>query len=257
MWYHPFQHKNVSYVKLAPYRRIFRQGVPILMYHKIGSPPPGTRIKSLYMSPSSFERQLKEFRGGGFRAVGLDRWAAFTKPNDRQFVFTFDDGSRSVFQSACTLLSEFGFSAIQYLVADLIGGKNEWDVAKGEMEDPLMGDTEAQEWLSAGHEIGSHTLTHPHLTRLNPKQAREEIFSSKKKLEDQFGIPIRHFCYPYGSWNQQVRDLVEEAGYKTAVTVDPGVCADIEDPFILPRVTVRYPPRNWRTFLSQFLPWTA
>jgi len=257
MWYRPFRHKNVSYVKLAPYRRIFRQGVPILMYHKIGSPPPETQIKSLYVPSSLLERQVREFREEKFQTVGLDRWATFTEPNDRQFVVTFDDGSRSVFQSACSLLADFRFSAIQYLVADLIGGKNEWDTVKGEVEDPLMSDSEVREWLSAGHQIGSHTLTHPHLTRLDPQRAREEIFSSKTKLEDRFGIPIRHFCYPYGSWNQKIRDLVDEAGYETAVTTDPGVCTDTKDPFALPRITVRHPPRNWRTFLSQFLPWSV
>lgn len=255
--YHPFRY-NSSYVKLSPYRRIFGQGVPILMYHKVGNPPRGTQKKKLYVEVPLLEKQLRQLRQAGFHSARLENWATFgKKPNNNQFVITFDDGSRSVFQLACRSLSEFGVSAIQYLVVDLIGGKNRWDTVKGEIEDALMNETEIREWLAAGHEIGAHTLTHPHLTRLTPQTAREEIFSSKKKLEDLFGIPIRHFCYPYGSWKPWVRDLVQEAGYETAVTTDANICTNIEDPFLLPRIPVAYPSRTCRTFFSQFLPWTV
>lgn len=253
--YHPFQQKIVSYTRLAPYRSIFRQGIPVLTYHKIGKPRRGLQMKSLYVPPHLFGKQLKEFRQAGFCTTTLEKWKSFTRPNPGKFVITFDDGSRTVFRSACDPLHQFGFSAIQYLVADLIGGKNEWDTRNGELTDSLMDKTEVRAWLSAGHEIGSHTLTHPHLARVDKKVAREEILSSKKKLEDMFGVPIRHFCYPYGSWRRWVRDLVEEAGYETAVTTDPGICTNVPDPFILPRIDVRRPPRTFATLLSYFLPW--
>jgi peptidoglycan/xylan/chitin deacetylase (PgdA/CDA1 family) len=54
--------------------------------------------------------------------------------------------------------------------------------------------------------------THPFLTRLSAAQAREEIAGNKKKLEDRFSRPVRHFCFPYGDWNPAVRDLVAAAG---------------------------------------------
>jgi peptidoglycan/xylan/chitin deacetylase (PgdA/CDA1 family) len=105
-------------------------------------------------------------------------------------------------------------------------------------------------WLAAGHQIGSHTLTHPWLTRLSGPEAREQIVSSKKALEDFFGLPIRHFCYPYGDWDATVRDLVAEAGYETACTTQAGVNTPGTDRFALKRFTARYPSRNlkalWR-----------
>ena len=235
-------------MRLAPYRSIFREGVPILAYHRIG--------KTSDVLPKIFERQLKELQKVGFCTTRLDRWADFTKPNKRQFVITFHDGSVSVFQSACGLLNRFGFSAIQYLVVDFIGKRNNWVSEGSLLGDMLMDKSEIRAWLAAGHEIGAHTLTHPHLARLDLKQAREEIFSSKKKLEDMFGIPIRHFCYPYGSWRRWVRDLVEEGGYETGVTADPGICTNVTDPFVLPRIDVKRGPRTLAHLLSRFLPWT-
>ena len=102
------------------------------------------------------------------------------------------------------------------------------------------------EWLAAGHQIGSHTLDHPYLTRIPLAAAREQIAASRKKLEDRFGVAIEHFCYPYGDWNPAVGDLVAAAGYRTASTTDPGANRPSDSRFALKRFTVRYPTRNWK-----------
>ena len=51
---------------------------------------------------------------------------------------------------------------------------------------------------SLGFEIGSHSLTHPYLSKIDPQKAWEEINTSKVILEDKLGTEIRAFCYPYG-----------------------------------------------------------
>ena len=139
-----------------------------------------------------------------------------------------------------------------FLVAGRLGGRNEWEIAEGEAQAALMDDAQVRDWLAAGHEIGSHTLTHPRLTRLPVSEAREEITASRKKLEDQFGVPIEHFCYPYGDWNDAVRELVMAAGYKTACTTDPGVNTPEDSLFALKRFTARYPSRNLKAFWSRW-----
>ena len=52
--------------------------------------------------------------------------------------------------------------------------------------------------LSATFEVGSHTLTHPHLTRLSPAEAAREIGDGKRAVEDVINRPATSFCYPYG-----------------------------------------------------------
>lgn len=99
-----------------------------------------------------------------------------------------------------------------------------------------MGVAEVRDWLAAGYEIGSHGLTHRNLAKLALPEAREEIFSSKKRLEDLFGIPIRHFSYPSGRYTPQIRDLVSEAGYQTACTVEFGVNLPSVNRFELRRI---------------------
>ncbi len=177
--------------------------------------------------------------------------ARTVRPKRRRAVVTFDDGSRTVLRHALPVLARQKITAIQFLVADAIGGTNHWDVrGRGETPDALMDVAEVREWLSSHQEIGSHTLTHPDLVKMNETQAKEEITASKKKLEDLFGVTIRHFCYPYGKWSRRVRDLVEGAGYATAVTLDFGVNTETRDPFALRRIGAKHPSRSVRNLFA-------
>jgi peptidoglycan/xylan/chitin deacetylase (PgdA/CDA1 family) len=192
-----------------------------------------------------------ELRRAGFQTVSLDFAVKAAKSPRQQIALTFDDGFLNVLEHAAEPLAQVNFRAIQFLVADCLGQYNHWDLAAGEVSEPLMGLPEIRRWLAAGHEIGSHTLTHPLLPRLSPAAAREEISSSKKKLEDIFGLPIRHFCYPYGDWNEAIREWVVEAGYSTACTTEFGVNTSATSPFALRRITARYPSRKLKTILGR------
>lgn len=233
------------YTSLAPFRELFRTALPILTWHSLGPRPRGARIKGLYLSTGLFRRQLEELRAAGFRSALLPRLDSdLTQP--ARIVLTFDDGCRNVFELGLSPLRATGFRAVQYLVADLIGRTSDWQTGEGGVAEPLMDAAQIRDWLAEGHGIGSHTCTHPWLTRLPPDRAREEIVASRKKLEDQFGVPVRDFCYPYGDFNPRIRDLVAEAGYQTAVTTQPGVNPPGTDRLALRRFTARYASRRLR-----------
>jgi peptidoglycan/xylan/chitin deacetylase (PgdA/CDA1 family) len=234
------------YVSLAPFREWFGTGLPILMYHKLGPRPRGVKLKGLYVSASRFARQLAELRAAGFRSAWLDDLPAALVEPGRRIVLSFDDAYVNVLTHGLPLLVRYGFGAIQYVVADAIGGRNDWDLREGEAPEALMDRAQLREWLAAGQAIGSHGLRHVRLTRVSPAQAREEIFASKKKLEDWFGVPIRHFCYPYGDWDARVRDLVIEAGYASACTTAFGINDAGTSPFELRRIQARYPSLGLR-----------
>jgi peptidoglycan/xylan/chitin deacetylase (PgdA/CDA1 family) len=128
--------------------------------------------------------------------------------------------------------------AIQFIVAGRFGGLNVWDLSKDDVPSPLMDKVQIREWLAAGQEIGSHTMTHKNLRKVSPAVAREEIIGSKKRLEDLFGVPIRHFAFPYGGWRvPQIREFLQEAGYSSACTTEFGVSESEEELFNLRRIT--------------------
>ena len=191
-------------------------GVLILMYHKIGAPLEGSRLHDLYVSPRALDRQLAELAAAGQRPLPYDEALGTIDAGGTGFCLTFDDGFASVFDGGLPVLRTHGVKAMLFVVAGLVGAKDEWDHAIGEPPQALMDEGQIRAWLAAGHEIGAHTLTHPALAKLDPERARVEIFDSKKRLEERCSIPVRHFCYPYGSYNPAVRALVAEAGYATA-----------------------------------------
>jgi peptidoglycan/xylan/chitin deacetylase (PgdA/CDA1 family) len=243
--------KRFSYSALGPFRQSFMHGMPILAYHKLGPLPCGAKMKSLYIGEKLFAWQMRELYRAGFGTKSLDVWHKNSRPDHRRVILTFDDGSRTVLQHALPVLAQYRITTVQFLVVNAIGGTNHWDVgSRGEVPDPLMDVSQVRDWLSAGQEIGSHTLNHVNLTAVPKSQAKEEISASKKKLEDLFGVAIRHFCYPYGKWSCGMRDLVEGAGYTTAVTLDFGVNTETRDPFALRRIGAKHPSRNIRNLVA-------
>ena len=239
------------YSGLAPFLALFEQGNPILTYHKLGPRPARVRLKGMYLSERLFARQLAELRKAGFQNSGLPSCAE--PPFGRRIELTFDDAYVNVLRLGLKPLAANGFKAIQFVVAGRLGKHNDWDVALGEAPEPLMDKAQLEEWLAAGHDIGSHTLTHPYLTRVSRAEAQEEIVASRKRLEDVFGRRVEHFCYPFGDWNESVRDLVVAAGYKTASTTQTGLNRAGDSLFTLKRFTARYPSRNLRAIWSRLV----
>jgi len=233
--------------ELPPFRGHFSEGFPILCYHKIEPVPVGARIKGLYLEPALFRRQIEELSGAGF---------SFSLPGphalSHSLAITFDDGFVSNLNLAVPAMREFGAKAINYLVADRIGKGSDWETAEGGEARPLMDEPQVRDWLAAGHWIGAHTCTHPRLSKIPRERAREEILSSKKKLEDRFGQLVEHFAYPFGDYDDAVVEMVREAGFKTACTMDRGVNDRHSDPFRLKRWTARYPTRTLGSLIRKF-----
>lgn len=191
---------------------------PILMYHHIeeGS-------NSLYLSPANFQEQMAFLYAKGQQAVSLDE--LFT-PSSKNFIITFDDGYKDVIQNAYPILEELDFKATVFLIYDYIGkvGYLTW-------EDVRFLENE-------GWQFGSHTLAHRNLTSLSNEGAEKEITQSKSKLEQKLKNPVNFFCYPIGKFNQDIKDLVKEAGYKGAVTTLSGKDNKTEDIYQLKRIRI-------------------
>ena len=92
-----------------------------------------------------------------------------------------------------------------------------------------------------GMEIGAHTVNHPILASVSDDEARSEIVTSKRALEEITGSSVVLFAYPNGKPDidyrlQHVR-FVRDAGFSAAVSTMPGVAHRGSDPFQLPRLS--------------------
>jgi peptidoglycan/xylan/chitin deacetylase (PgdA/CDA1 family) len=212
----------------------------ILNYHNIDKAPRQAALTKLYVTPRSFAQQCWLLRNLGLRGVSmseglhaLERHAA-----SKCVALTFDDGYVDNLTEAAPILREFGFTATCYIVADRIGSYNAWDAVQLQVNKPLMDEGQLLAWLAEGHEIGSHTLTHPRLTELSDAAATQEIVESREKLQRMSSSAVDHFCYPYGYCAPEIAAKVRAAGYRSAVTTSRGLATRISDAMQLPRVSI-------------------
>ncbi len=117
-------------------------------------------------------------------------------------------------------------------------------------EHTYMDKTKVKNLFDLGHEVSSHTLTHPHLTTLSPADAAKEINDSRADLLSMGITPVDTFIYPYGDYNDAVKQLVASAGYKGARSVDRGFNLRNTDKLVLQIQQV-----DQTTTQSQFQTW--
>lgn len=86
--------------------------------------------------------------------------------------------------------------------------------------------------IAQNFDVGGHTYHHVNLTRISPKEAETEIVEGKKRLEDIIGRELLSFCYPYGSFNDEIINFVKQAGFIGARTARL-LIRRIKDPFKL------------------------
>jgi len=224
--------------------------IPILMYHSIAAMPKGTVMRSLHVPPKLFKLHMWLLKILGYKGLSMSDLQPYLigEKQGRVVGITFDDGFTNNLTHALSILQEFNFKATCYIISQNIGGVNHWDLDKGIPENPLMNENEVKQWINGGMEIGSHSQNHVRLAECNIEVATTEIEQSRVDLEAQFGCTIEHFCYPYGSYNDEIVDITKIAGYSTATTVDRGRAKSGGNLLTLPRVPITH-----RTFLHLFI----
>ena len=94
----------------------------------------------------------------------------------------------------------------------------------------LLDEAEARALAESGMELGSHSLTHPDLRKLDDDALEHEVRASKIAVESLTGRPCRTFAYPYGLYDERVTRAVEAAGYELAFAWLPGPWLLLEAP---------------------------
>ena len=92
-------------------------------------------------------------------------------------------------------------------------------------------------------EIGSHTLTHPILSRTSLERAKKEIAESKKQIERELDIEVRVFAYPNGfpgDYTDRNKEMVKGSGYRYAVSCNFGFNEYNSDMLELNRIVAPY-----------------
>ncbi|HLT19539.1 MAG TPA: polysaccharide deacetylase family protein [Thermomicrobiales bacterium] len=193
--------------------------IPTLMYHHFGAP--ASRYQVTYWD---FEQQLIWLRDNGYTPITMTAayagvFGAAELP-EKPVVITFDDGLASQWEAAA-LLDQYGYPGVFFVHPD----------------SPLTHD-QLRDLAARGHEIGSHSSSHPFLTLVSNEQLWQEVSASREALARITGAPIDFFAYPYGDWNGQVVAAVQAAGYCGAVHAWGGAMWTPENRWAEPRIEI-------------------
>lgn len=210
--------------------------VLVLTYHAIGDGPP-----PLFVEPSLLREQLDAVAASGVPSLTISELADAVRTArvpERAVALTFDDGAASVASVAAPLLLERGLRATAFCVAGHLGGSSDWPGRRRTGSGfPLASARDLAELAQAGIEIGSHGVEHSSLRRPRDGVARREIVESKERLEQELGVDVQSFAYPYGVIGSEL--LVRET-YPAACTTAPRHASAATDPLQIPRVDAHY-----------------
>lgn len=191
----------------------------------------------LSVGPAAFERQLRALCRRGFRGITAD--AALE--GARGLHVTFDDAFRSV-GNAVPILERLGvpttvFACSAYAEDGRPLGVPELAAEASAHPEELatMGWDELRGLVERGVEIGSHTVSHPHLPLLSQAEIERELADSRARLEEGLARPCRFLAYPFGEHDDRVRAAAQRVGYAAAFAL-ASTATGTPDPYALPRV---------------------
>jgi peptidoglycan/xylan/chitin deacetylase (PgdA/CDA1 family) len=200
--------------------------IPILLYHKVDDPPADARLRGPYTPPRRFARQMAFLKKKGavfYTASGLIKYFHETgsfPPNG--LAITFDDGWKDNYENAFPILRRYGIKATIFLVSSCIGEVSTKAVAEGESARAHLSREQVLELSKHGIEFGSHTVNHSLLDRLSLNEVKFEVEESKKQIENLLDKPCPIFSYPAGFFSEDIKQVVKQAGYLSAVSTTYG-----------------------------------
>jgi peptidoglycan/xylan/chitin deacetylase (PgdA/CDA1 family) len=207
----------------------------VLCYHAVSE----TWADPLAVRLAALELQVRSLLWRGYRPASA---AQSVCGRGRLLHVTFDDAFRSV-AAAVPVLDRLGVPSTVFACANYADDGRPLDVPELETEAEAHPDELAtMNWdqlralVERQVEIGSHTLTHPHLTELSDSQLDDELRCSRERLEDVLGVHCRFLAYPYGEHDARVREAARFAGYEAAFAL-PGPEHRI-DLYEVPRVAI-------------------
>lgn len=187
----------------------------VMMLHRVSENPVDNR---LVVTADYLERTMAQYLQEGFDLIDIDQVAERIRNRHKQrFVcLTFDDGYLDTFDLAYPILKEKQVPFCLYATTDYYRGKKHpsWS---GDI--PML-NTEQLRQLANDPlcTIGVHTCSHPHISTLPVNEQRRELADCKDDLEQLLGYEVKHLAYPYGDYDHNTVQLVQELGFLTATT---------------------------------------
>ncbi|MEO7725555.1 MAG: polysaccharide deacetylase family protein [Chthoniobacterales bacterium] len=201
--------------------------VVVFGYHRFENK---VRRPDTEITPQAFEAQMKELQDKKIPVIGMQDFLAWKRGEkaipSRAAIITIDDGWKTTYEVAWPILKKFKYPFTLFIYTEGIkGGKYGGGAA--------MGWEQLAEMRDAGVDIQAHSATHQDLRKaadkstarkhLDPQEYDEwlnsEVGGSKATLEQKLAIRVNCFAYPFGYYNEVVKEATKKARFEAVFTV--------------------------------------
>lgn len=135
----------------------------------------------------------------------MKNYYVFPQGKTKVLTLSYDDG-RCSDKKLVEIFNKYGIKATFNLNGGLFGNLDR--IEKEEVRE-----------IYKGHEIATHTCSHPTITRCPMVQSVREIIDDRKELEAITGTLIRGHAYPNGVYNEDIKDVFQKLGIAYARTI--------------------------------------
>ena len=214
---------------------------PVIQYHKIDKPGPGSLVRGGFTPPHRFARQMTFLKKSGFAfytvSALIEHFLEHDRFPERGIAVTLDDGWQDNYTNAFPVLRSLGLVATVFIVPSCLGQSSIKAGAEGEAARPHLSPAQVLEMSAAGIEFGSHSLNHRLLHQLPREEVVIEVEEAKRQIEQLTGKECKTFAYPAGYYNQQAQQIIAAAGHIAAFSTTYGP-DDTLDLFALNRIEI-------------------
>jgi peptidoglycan/xylan/chitin deacetylase (PgdA/CDA1 family) len=231
------------------HRRLRRNEAVIVVFHRVNDVNPNDPLTYTTRKFEDFVR----FFGRFFNVVPLSELLRRLETGVELagcLAITFDDGYQGNATIAAPTLESYGQRACFFVTTGFIGTDLVpwWDAEK-KIQTRWMTWDQVRALHATGHDVGSHTETHPDLGVIARDEARREISGGSSRLDTELGEHSGLFAYPFGereNMSEENQSVVKELGLRCSLSAYGGTVRDGDDPLRLKRITIS----NW--FLSPY-----
>lgn len=227
---------------LSACNKVNVEDIPVFLYHSIKPELGENDSPYMVVTSENFEKDLKYLKDNGYTPIDLQTLiAAYNNPKlklpKKPVVITFDDGYLDNYEYAYPLLKKYKSKAAIFTIVWSVG--RDKFILTDQPINPHFSWEQGKEMIESGLiELGSHTFDLHSPKGLSYgygvpcgygleamegesegdyyKRLYDDIKRSKELMEENLGVKVNSFAYPYGIYNETVIQVLKDLEFELA-----------------------------------------
>lgn len=199
----------------------------IFLYHRFGD----TRYPTTNTSIEELRKHFEYFKNNNYQVVALEK--IIDKINNKETIpdnwvaLTIDDAYKSFYENGLPLFKEYNYPFTLYT-----------QVAGREYtKSSIMHWAQLKEVTQYG-KVELHSYAHNHLTWLSEEEIKDNTQKAFDLFTQNMGYAPTQFAYPYGEYNQKVKEVLKSFGFKAILNQNNGSVNHNSDVYDIDRIAL-------------------